>query len=558
MVFYNRRQSRDLCFRLALGFLIFVISTLVHSNVYARVEWESHTSLSGAYDVKFPKEFKLKSMPLRLDANQVLFDEEIVATEGEGDDNPQEKTKQKTYFVKVQQTMAQTLGIKFTKLILAKEVKKYKASAEASGGILQSEDPIQTGGYIGKELYFTFKGKTEKDTEGMRIKIMFTDVSKIEQVLSGPASSMYSFKSNDFFDSLKLYDGVKQLEGKVGDSWEEFESPRGIFTIVVPPKENSFVGGPPVFKTIGEDREAGRFFFVDPLLKQKLIYNIFSYKVDGPLKYDDVKNLLFANHVSKFSDRIQRDDLKLENKTIDGHGVMMTRIKMRPLEKIPYIDSVLLQATFNENTVVVQEFMASPYHIVSPIGKTILGLLKFHPEKEHAPNLTTNTTHGENAEEKHKDDTQSTDSQEEDAVSDDEPADEQKSSSEEEKQTNKEDPSAPVSVSAKISVPSQPSDTTVEDKPPLAKPLEAPAEAKQQDEKNTAAPSLETDKTVPEPKNIVKPETLSPSAGDEDNAPTSHVPSVPDGQDDSVMTKDPQTDPEASLSKAVEPQSSLP
>lgn len=355
----------------------FALTGLSGLALAQKVTWEFHKSLTGAFDVRFPSKYKMKSIPLRIDEKSVLFRTEIVATGGEGPDG---KANQKVYLVKVDQSMATRLKKKDITKLLEVDAYKYKKSAQNSGGEVVSSEPIKFEGFVGREMYVTYGDGDNK--QGVRVKIMYTDVSRIEMVLTGPASSMYAFKSNDFFNSLKVYDGPGKVDGTPGENWQDFESPLGLFTLRLPPPDNSFTAGPPKFAHDGK-KEKGRFAFVDPILKYKTFFNFYGYKINEKMNFDKVKTFLLTAHVAQYADKIRLEDLKIDTETApDGsHGKVTTLVRMRPLERYPYINTILIQALFNDNGIVVLEFMGANTHVETPLGKNVFSLVKFHPEK---------------------------------------------------------------------------------------------------------------------------------------------------------------------------------
>ncbi len=365
-----------------LFFYVFVLCLIFAGSLaFAKTTWEFHKSITSSFDVRFPADYKIKSIPLRIDANTVLFRTEIMANVGEGED---EKNNVKSFFVKVDQSMGGSLVTSKVKKLLKRDEYKYKKSARSSGGQLVSVNDVNISGFIGKEFYITYQDGVKK--QGMRAKVMYTDISRVEMVLTGPAESMYAFKSNDFFDSVKLYDGPGKIGGKIGDGWKDYESPLGLFTVVTPPETNTYALGAPKFFSEG-NKEKGRYVFRDPILGYKTFYNFYGYKIREEKTYDDIKTLLYTEHVARYSSLIRITDLKIDNsKSENGeYGIVSTRIKMPPLHDYPHINSVLLQAIFNKDGVVVLEFLGSSSYVDTPLAKTMFSLVKFHPEKAYEP-----------------------------------------------------------------------------------------------------------------------------------------------------------------------------
>lgn len=364
---------------LLLAVFLSVAYAAVAKSKKEAVRWEYHKSISGAFDARFLSNYKIKSSPLRIDDKVVLFRVEIFA-EIEDEDNP--KAPSRNYSIKVDQTLGSVIGASKTQDLLARDVLKYKKATRALGAKLESQQDVNSDGFVGKEFMFSFV--QDGVVQGIRAKVMYTDVSRVEAVLAGPESSMYSFKSNEFFNSLKLYDGNAKIDGKVGDGWKEYESPLGLFTLVVPDENNTFSLGPPKFST-SEKKEQGRYVFKDPVLLQRTMFNFYGYQIQQEKKFDDVKVLLYAEHVSKYLPNFRLQDLKFDERmSADGtYGILSTKVRLRGLEKYPHVTAILIQALFNKDGVVVLEYMGSHEQVESPLGKTLFSLVKFHPEKSY-------------------------------------------------------------------------------------------------------------------------------------------------------------------------------
>lgn len=409
----------------------FALTGLSGLALAQKVTWEFHKSLTGAFDVRFPSKYKIKSIPLRIDNKTVLFRSEIVASVGEG---PEGKENQKVFLVKVDQSMANRLKGKEIKKLLDVDAFRYKKSAQRAGGVVLSNDAIDMDGFKGREMYITYGDGDDK--QALRVKIMYTDISRVEMVLTGPASSMYAFKSNDFFDSLKLYDGPGKIDGQPGENWQDYESPLGLFTLRLPPEGNSYTLGPPKF-VHERKKERGRFVFIDPILSYKSFFNFYGYKVDEKMNFDKVKTLLLSAHVAPYADKVRLEDLKIDTKTSEdgSYGTVTTLLRMRPLEKYPYINAVLLQAYFNDEGVVVLEYLGANSFVEMPLGKTLFSLVKFHPEKYSDERASKAGSSGDGQSLEDDEDSPAEDGESVDVVPDDE--DEEESSQSEDATTLK-------------------------------------------------------------------------------------------------------------------------
>tara|TARA_R110001592_G_scaffold27763_16_gene102812 strand:+ start:14541 stop:15893 length:1353 start_codon:yes stop_codon:yes gene_type:complete len=338
-------------------------------------KWERFESITGIFSTKFPHNYRYRVFPFQFNKNTVAFSTEIIsALDGK------EVTKDKSILIRAVQTFGDRMTGRDIKRILDRETRKYAQSVRAIGGTVLTNEDATYKNFPAKRLYITYIENGEKF--GMRIRIFLTDHSKIEQVLTGPAETMYSYRSDDFFDSLKLFDGITHLKEPkdIGNGWRQISSKNNIFTVTVPPKNTDYTPVPPRFRT-SQKREAFNFQFIDPIREETMFYNVYSYKLDSKVTYENAKSLLFANHITKFVKNASIDSLKTENNIIDGVNVMTTKLIITPPTNLPYINTIFMEVHYKDDTIVVQEVMASAGHARSELPSLLMDTLKFHPEK---------------------------------------------------------------------------------------------------------------------------------------------------------------------------------
>jgi len=365
--------------------LVFIfLATLMPVNVYAQfeeeedpneVKWERFESVTNIFTTKFPQKYKYKVFPFRFNEDTIAFSGEIASTL-----DGQDKTNEKSILIRVMQTFGDPISKKEVKKILDKEAKKYIESIRSTGGTVLTNEDFVYNGFSAKRLYITYKEKGEKF--GMRMNIFLTDYSKIEQVLSGPAKSMYSYRSDDFFSSIKLYDGITRSEktAPFARGWKSVTSKNNVFTVKLPPKNPDYTPISPTLKA-SKKKEYLFFEFTDPVRDESLFYSVYSYKLGKAATYELSKNILFSSHITKFVKNASIDHLKTENSFIDGVNVMSTKLVVPSPAKFPYIDTILLEARYKNDTVVVQEIMTTAGHARVGLPKNLMASLKFHPEK---------------------------------------------------------------------------------------------------------------------------------------------------------------------------------
>ncbi len=338
------------------------------------IRWEMHRSVTKIFDIKFPKKYKYKIFPFQFNNDTIAYSKEIIGSL----DNKTKATKDKSLMVKAVQTFGSPLSYRDAEQILNATVRKYSMSAKELGGEILINENKKYDGFLGRNIYISYLNDGKKF--GLRIKVYLTDYSKVEQILSGPASSMYSYRSDDFFNSLVLHSGRVKQENPLGVGWVKYPSKSNIFTAVLPPKNSNYTPNPPNF-TIKDNVEVMNFVINDPVLQNNVRYNIYSYKGVSDFSYESVKSALFAKHVSKFVKDADLDSLKTENKTYKKYKSMKTKLIVTPTKKYPNITTIYLEARYNGDILVIQEFLCGRKHTNSGLNETLFSLMEFHPKK---------------------------------------------------------------------------------------------------------------------------------------------------------------------------------
>ena len=363
--------------------IIFLFFCLLSHPVFAQyevpstedVQWERHESISGIFETKFPKKHRYNIYPFRFNENGIAFSVEILSAL---DSRP--PTKNRNIFVRAVQTFGDELRRRTMKKILEREAEKYVQSIKLMGGKILANEDVKHNGFKGKRIYITYKENGEKFA--MRIRIFMTNRSKVEQVLTGPAESVYSYRSDDFFNSLKLFDGITTFDSKVAfaEGWNTYTSPNNIFSTKLPAQNKDYTPKPPSTKSTGKTE---RMFFeiIDPVLNESVLYNVYTYKLRKTATYESAKNILFVSHVKRFVQNASINSLKTDNTIEDAVHVMATKLIISPPKKHPHITNVLFEVRYKDDTVIIQEVLSSAGHERSGITKLMIEQLDFHPHK---------------------------------------------------------------------------------------------------------------------------------------------------------------------------------
>lgn len=338
-----------------------------------KVHWELHESAAGSFATKFPQKYKYKIFPFQIDDYRIAFTAEILSTlDGE------ENTNEKSIMIKSMHTLGEELSYTQVVKTLERVAKKYEASARLLKGRVITNEDIKHKGFLGKKIYIAYEEKGEK--YGLRLQVYMTNYALVEQVIVGPATTMYSYRSDDFFKSIKLFDGIIEQENPIGVGWIAHESRNKLFTVMLPPKNSDYTPNPPTRK-VSPKKEVFQFEIHDPVLAQKMLYTITAYKFDNPLTRTKAKDFLISQHVAKFVENANTDNLKTQD-TITGEiNNIKTKVVIAPLKSMPYVRVISFDVEYNEDTMLVKEMWSSPSHANVGIDRTFFKLTSFHPEK---------------------------------------------------------------------------------------------------------------------------------------------------------------------------------
>ncbi len=338
-----------------------------------QIEWSFHESISYMFDTKFPKDYKYRIFPFQFNENTIAYGGEIVSTIDA--EKPEDK---KDFVVKFIQTFGDELSAPRAKYILQKAAFRYESIAQSMNGELITNEDINVKGFLGKNLYVLYTENNQK--YGLRVKIYVTNYGIVEQALIAPSRSIFSYKAEDFFNSIFLYDGRVTSEAPIGTGWEDHQAKTKTFTATLPQKNSYFMTDAPVF-SMKKHNEVMNAVINDPVLENNAYFNISSYKMSAPLTQNNAQILIFKNHIKRFAEKAAASSLNYEaTKREDGTVILKTTLIISPTAKTPHVDTVTVEAQYKGDTIIVQEFVSSSSHARSDLAKTLFSLTKFTPE----------------------------------------------------------------------------------------------------------------------------------------------------------------------------------
>ena len=341
-----------------------------------KVHWELHESVSKVFQTKFPSKYKYKVFPLQIDGRHVAYSTEIISALDGGEAN-----NEKSIVLKAVHTLGEELSYSQVKQTLEKTTRKYEHSAKVLKGAVLTNEDMKHNGFLGKKMYISYTQNGVK--YGLRLAVYMTNYAKIEQILIGPAQTMYSYRSDDFFKSIKMFDGIVKDDTPVGVGWIKYPSKNNMFTAKLPPKNSDYTPSLPVFKA-SPQKETMQFAFNDPVLDQRIFYTATAYKLGRKLGRSQAKKFLISQHISKFVENASPENLKMKDTITDDINKMTMKLIVAPLKKTPYIRVISFDVQYVEDMMLVQEVRSSANHANSGIDRSVFSLMDFHPKKYKA------------------------------------------------------------------------------------------------------------------------------------------------------------------------------
>ncbi len=351
-----------------------IVPLLVFSAIPAEAQLDDWAYLEpeyGAFEARFPKEHTAIERKIRLDENNESYLSTYSA-------KVKERGYEKTYLIKLEQKIGDRLSANMIAYALATDTAQYEKMAKSLGGELITEADLTYKEFRGKDLFLTYKDKTTKIKMGIRVRILFTDVSRLYMVVQGPADLSYSYRSNNFFDNIRLFDGRQQLKGNFADSMESYTSPKNIFTLKAPKIGNPFIEKEPE-KNETARTDSIRLAYVDPIIKYKTYYSVKSFITDETLTNLQVRALLVEDFIKVYMKNASPTSIRVEEISINDRKIFTAQASIPTTPENPNINFLMLEAHQKDNIVAVQEMAGTAALVLSPFALSTFAAFKFHP-----------------------------------------------------------------------------------------------------------------------------------------------------------------------------------
>lgn len=364
--------------KILLFFTFFILFNFQSSLAEAR-EWTYYEDPNGLFGVKIPEQYTINDNSIRTSNSEISSSNEVSAII---DQRPY-KDVVRNYIIRYEQTLADIIGRDQIADILKKDLKRYEDYYRSiDGKILDTKMNVQYG-YPTLELIIAYID--EDKLKHVRNKILYTNTTRFEQTMIGEESDMFSFRTNEFFSSLDVKEGKSIQAGDFKAEWETYTSPFDLINVGAPFITPPFFTKIPAF-TNNSNSEKIEIEFYDPIFKYKLFYNAYGYRLKKPVSEENVQDILMQEHLAKF--KVNFRNMRIQRGKMGNFPLLRTQMQFAPFKKLPYLNTVLLQATYMGNLVVVQELVANPLHINSKFENLLMNNITFTPFKANLKQQT--------------------------------------------------------------------------------------------------------------------------------------------------------------------------
>lgn len=220
----------------------------------------------------------------------------------------------------------------------------------------------------------------EKKLVSTRIRISYSNTTRLEQIYSGPDEMMFDHRAKDFFNSLILNTGRTAYDGDIKRFWSVVTSPFALFKANIPNQAPPYVPEN-IQETYNNKVERLSLQLYDPVYDNTLFYNIYGYRFNTLMTMDNVQQVLMEKHLKKF--RVDISKLKFTQASDGTYPVLQTKMHFSPPKAHPYMDTISLSAYYYGPFLVVQELVGNNIHVESPVGARMMRLLEFTPREAH-------------------------------------------------------------------------------------------------------------------------------------------------------------------------------
>ena len=371
MFFVNHAPKQRTALRLIYALLLVVMT----GQMALAQNWTGYRDEDGIFDVLMPDSYKVNKKIFRMDERQVYTSTETTGTI----DNTDYINVLKKYAVKYDQTLAHSIANEDIPDLIEKDLNKYIQYYESIGGVVRDKELGSFNRRPGGELIMAYR-TDDGELASTRIRIIYSDSSRLEQIYTGPDESMFDHRAENFFKSLAFRDGRTAYEGEIERAWSDVISPFELFKIHVPNQAAPYVPHN-IKETYNDKVERLSLQVYDPVYDYTLFYNIYGYRFNTLMTMENVQEVIMEKHLKKF--RVDIRKLKFSHASNGAYPVLGTKIHFNAPKTYPYMNTIKLNAYYYGPFVVVQELVGNNIHVESDVATRMMKRLQFTPVEGH-------------------------------------------------------------------------------------------------------------------------------------------------------------------------------
>ena len=354
-----------------LRFVLFLAFLLMPLSLSASGTMTYFKSESGVFQTYVPETYEIDETPFRIGPKRVVYSSELSASQ---DQRPYKNTV-KTFTIRTEQTFGPSLTEKEKISLIEQDLDLYVDFYKDNGGKVINRSAVTD--ELGKsaEMILSFED-TKLGTQYMKLRIVMSDVTKLQQILMSASDIMDTFRVKQYFESLSVSNGVTRHDMELVDSWDKHESALGIFTSYLPENVKPYFPSEPQ-KHNSKKSEVISATFFDPILNQEITYNTYGYKLSRNLSFFDAKDVLNKRHISKQKTVVPKIDIQEINSK--GRTLIQTEFPIRRQDRLQYKNYIKLKAEFKGQYMVVHEIIGSKRLVDSAFIQNVMDHTVFHP-----------------------------------------------------------------------------------------------------------------------------------------------------------------------------------
>lgn len=329
----------------------------------------------GIFHVLIPENYKINKKMTRIDNSQMVISTEIHSVV---DQRPYKEVV-KDFIVKYDQSFMNAIPQEDIPKLLEKDLEKYINYYAKFDGVLRKREVGTFGGQPGGEIIISYLDK-EKGIQSIRLRIVYTDVTRVEQIIIGPEDAITAQSTTDYFSSLSVKGGRTSFPGEIEKEWDTLVSPFALFTQLLPKRTIPYVPNDP--QIASNDRvERVSLKLVDPVYENIMFYNIYGYRFNSLMTMDNVQKVILDRHLKKFNVNIR--NVQFTQTSAGDYPVLATKVHFAAPDRYPYMNTIDIKAHYYGNFVVIQELAGNNAHVESVLAHNLTRMFKFYPMRGH-------------------------------------------------------------------------------------------------------------------------------------------------------------------------------